>query len=166
MQTQALLCSTFSSALKLRLYFRYICTQMNVNKDSNPRLHHSQTSSYWNFSCIKRIGTFSDTLMYINIAKGNVQYIMEFKKTCSRDGLDIHWHAWVELGPSMDRSRLFKFWKCSSIRTKYFYISCEPRPACLGSWRVLGQNYLASYCSGQQALASHWLEKFANSTPA
>ncbi len=33
-------------------------------------------------------------------------------------------------------------------------------------WRVFGQNFLASYWSGQQALASCWLDKAANFTPA
>jgi hypothetical protein len=31
---------------------------------------------------------------------------------------------------------------------------------------INGQNYLASHKSGQQALASKWLDEFANSAPA
>ncbi len=35
-----------------------------------------------------------------------------------------------------------------------------------GCRRIFDQNYLASYLSGQQALASHGLKELANSTPA
>jgi hypothetical protein len=31
---------------------------------------------------------------------------------------------------------------------------------------IFGENYLAFYWTGQQALASHWPEEFANSMPA
>jgi hypothetical protein len=33
-------------------------------------------------------------------------------------------------------------------------------------WRVFGQNFLASYLSGQQALAPHSLDKSVNFTPS
>jgi hypothetical protein len=31
---------------------------------------------------------------------------------------------------------------------------------------LVGKNYIASHWAGHQTLAYHWLDKFANSTPA
>jgi hypothetical protein len=48
-------------------------------------------------------------------------------------------------------------------KCKYIFLALRHT---IGYRRIFGQNFVASYWSGKQALASHWQVKFANSTPA
>jgi hypothetical protein len=65
--------------------------------------------------------------------------------------------------PKKRRSRFLNFSDALPEKS-YFYIPCRKcnlHSALLCYRRVFGPNYLASYWSGQQALASYWLPMLA-----
>jgi hypothetical protein len=68
------------------------------------------------------------------------------KGTGSRDGLELSWHVWVNLGLNNGRPRCFSIFEMLLPQNIYFNISrgkCEIDSACLCYRCVFGQKYLA-----------------------
>ncbi len=75
------------------------------------------------------------------------------KGTGSWDGLDLCWHARVDLSINGDRDRWLTFSPLSSKNNIFLYISCgkcKPHSATLCYRRMFGRNTLAFYWPRQQ----------------